>query len=161
MPHIPITSHAAIRQLCQYMCLIWTQCSQMLDQKHWYLYILHYWNMPLTKYACHIGYICPTALLLLSTYRSHSYAQINQKLMKCNIYLPFYFKICNSINIPLKCHICQNHLMCINGGNIPLYIYMPHMSTHSLTMWPGALYRGTNGNDNSWLQWCHMMPQPN
>ena len=29
-------------QLCQYICLIWTQCNHQCDQEYWYTYISHY-----------------------------------------------------------------------------------------------------------------------
>ena len=50
--HMQISSLTDIRHPCQ------------CNQEHLYTYILHYWYMPLNKYACHIAYICPTALLL-------------------------------------------------------------------------------------------------
>ena len=36
-----------------------------------------HWYIHLYKYGCHIAYICPNALLLESTYRSHITAQIH------------------------------------------------------------------------------------
>ena len=58
MPHIPITPCADVRQLCLYICLIYTHCTEQQDQKCMDTCIPHYWNMPATFH------ICPTALLL-------------------------------------------------------------------------------------------------
>ena len=62
-PHIPISSCAHVRHLCQYTCLIWTHCNQQCEQEHWYTYLSHYWHMPQNKYASH----CITTL----AYRPH------------------------------------------------------------------------------------------
>ena len=40
-------------------------------QEHRYAYISHYWHMPLNKYTSHITHMCPTSLLLWSTYKLH------------------------------------------------------------------------------------------
>ena len=43
--------------------------------------------------------------------------------------------------MPIKCHIyviCQNYLTGINDGS--MLTHMLHMSSQTLTMWPGALY---------------------
>ena len=78
--NMPITSCAHRRQLCQYIDLILTQCNQLCEQEHWYTYISHYWHMPLnTVYACHIVHICPTTLLLWSSYKPHITACTHQK----------------------------------------------------------------------------------
>ena len=45
---MPFTSCAGMRQLCLYIFLIWTHCS---DQEHLYTYISHYWCLPLDKCA--------------------------------------------------------------------------------------------------------------
>ena len=42
MQHMPISSCVDIRQLCQYINLIWTHCNQHCHHNHWYTYILHY-----------------------------------------------------------------------------------------------------------------------
>ena len=42
-----ISSCEDMRQLYQYIYLIWTQCNQQCDQKQWYTYIWHYWQMQL------------------------------------------------------------------------------------------------------------------
>ena len=54
MPHMPISLNAGMRQLCQYMYLIWTQCNQQC--LHWYTYISHYWHMP--RHICLPHCIC-------------------------------------------------------------------------------------------------------
>ena len=79
MPHMPISAYADMRQLCQCIYLILTQCNHQCDYKYWYTYISHYWHMPLNMYACHIAYVCPTALLLWSTYRPNTRAYICKK----------------------------------------------------------------------------------
>ena len=65
-----LSSCHIIRQLCQYICLIWTKCNIQCDHGHRCKYFLHYWLAP-DKYVCHIPHTCPTALLLWSTYKSH------------------------------------------------------------------------------------------
>ena len=49
----------------------------------------------LSKYACHIIHICPTAPLY-TTYRPPFTAHFNHKSINCNIYFPCYPKICTS-----------------------------------------------------------------
>ena len=61
-----------------------------------YTHISYYWHMPLNTYACHIAHVCPTAIVLLCTYRLHITAYIYQTSINCNIYLLHYCKICAS-----------------------------------------------------------------
>ena len=79
-PYMPIRSCAHMRQLCQYICIIYAHWNQHCDQKHWCTYISHYWYMFLKKYSSHITEICPTALLLWSTYRLHITGHTNPKM---------------------------------------------------------------------------------
>ena len=65
MPHMQIISCSGMTQLCHYICLILTQCSQ-------------------------IKHICPTALLSGSTYRPHSTGHIHVQKRNCNFWLPCY-----------------------------------------------------------------------
>ena len=78
MPHIfhmYQLLHVHVRQLCQYIYLIWPQCSQYCHQEHWYTYMSHndIWprtNMPATFYMLHctstIGNTNPTILHIAS-----------------------------------------------------------------------------------------------
>ena len=58
-----IKSIKFIRQLCQYIYLIKTQCHQQYYDSHWNTYISHYWYMPLKKYAYHIAHVHPTIFI--------------------------------------------------------------------------------------------------
>ena len=51
MLHMPISSCADIRQLCQYIYLISAYQNQKCHHKHWFTYISYYWHMTLNKYA--------------------------------------------------------------------------------------------------------------
>ena len=53
MPYMNTNPCEDMRQLCQYICLIRTQCNKHCHQKCWYIYISHNWYMSLNKYACH------------------------------------------------------------------------------------------------------------
>ena len=73
MPHMPVTSCAdQATKLYQCISFILTKFNRKLDQEHWYTYILHYWHMPLNKYAYYIAHICFIALMLYSTCRPHT-----------------------------------------------------------------------------------------
>ena len=69
---------------------------QQCDQDHWYIYISHYWHLPLKKYACDIVHMGTTALLLYSTYRP--YIQVKTNCNSSTMLLPFICqqKICTS-----------------------------------------------------------------
>ena len=102
-PHVPITWCAHIWQLCQYICLIRTQCYQQCDQEHRCTYISHYWHMPFTRYACDYVHICPTVLLLWSTYRPNwLYVEVQKKKFATGT--PQIAKYVPETNMPLKCH---------------------------------------------------------
>ena len=67
MPYICHTHkliHLHMRQLCQYICLIWTHCNQQCDQECRFTCTSHYWHMPLNKYTCHTVHVGFIALLL-------------------------------------------------------------------------------------------------
>ena len=53
MPHIPIISCAYMKQLCQYIYLIWTHSNWYCDQNHWYSCISYHWHMPLRNIPPH------------------------------------------------------------------------------------------------------------
>ena len=54
------------------------------------------------------------------------YCKHLSKINICNIYLPYYCKICaRNMFTPQMSYICQNYL--IYGGSMP--IYMPHMNS--------------------------------
>ena len=67
-----------MRQLCQCIYLIWTQCNQQCHHKHWYTYISHHWHSTPSKYAHYISYACPITPLLWSTYRLYVTAYKNK-----------------------------------------------------------------------------------
>ena len=48
-----------MRQLCQYICPMQTQCNQHYDQKYWHTNISYYWHMSENKYVCHTVYVFP------------------------------------------------------------------------------------------------------
>ena len=68
MLHMPISSCADIRQLCQYICLIQTWCNQQCYYKD--LYTITSLAYALNKYACHIihiGFDCTAAAVYMQT----------------------------------------------------------------------------------------------
>ena len=76
-----------MRQLCQYICLIWTHCNLQCDKKHCCTYILHYCSyalIPLNKYVCHITHTCPTALLLQQPCTTHITAYMSKTTANCS-----------------------------------------------------------------------------
>ena len=66
MPHI-----YAYYFMCIYQNNNMSSLQSIIEQKHWYTYMSHYWHTPLNKNVCCITYICPTGLTLLSTCRPH------------------------------------------------------------------------------------------
>ena len=93
IPHVPISSCAHVHwQLCQYMCLIWTECNQQCGVEHWCTNISHYWHMPLKKYASHITHV-PLHFCYVYIWTPHHWTY---KPKKCNFELQHY------------CHICAN-----------------------------------------------------
>ena len=86
--HVPISS-LHMRQLCQYICLIWTHCNPQCEQEHWYICISNYLHMPLNKYAYHIAHTCSTELKLWSTYRPHITAYISKRINNNKLQLLF------------------------------------------------------------------------
>ena len=69
--------------------------------------------LPYCTYMSH----CTSNIVCIQT---HITAHIKQNSINCNIYLPYYCKICASKNISLKCHIL-NYFTCINGGSMQIY----------------------------------------
>ena len=130
MTHIPISSSTDIKQLCQYIYLILTQCNQQCDQKHCYTYTSHYLHMPLNKYACHILYVCPIALILYFMCRPNSTTHTNQKQQTATfIYLTVTLYV-PTTNMPLKYHIYAtdaNYFICTY--DIAMSVYIPHMNS--------------------------------
>ena len=103
--HICQIIHVNMRQVYQYICLIWNDCNQQCDLKHCYTF--HHIGICLwiNKYASNITHICPTALLLWSTYRPQITGHIDppRKLFNYHttaIYVP-------TTNMSFKCHICK------------------------------------------------------
>ena len=110
-----------------YIYLIWTQCNQQCDQKHWYTHIYITGICPLNKYAFHIVHICFTSLPLQSTYRPHSTLHIREKATNCNCYLPCSIHMLPAINMPLKCHKYMPNISitsCANMRQLCPYIYI-------------------------------------
>ena len=117
-----ITSCADLRQLCQYIYLILTQCNEQCDHEDWHEYIPHYWHLPLNKYVCHTAHVshCNSTAFYIQTQHSCTYPlKINDlqhiltKLLHDNVLIT---------NMPLKCHIyttCQNDLIYIYGRSMP------------------------------------------
>ena len=94
--HIWKLGHIHMTQLCHNICLMLTHCNQQCDQEHCYTHVSYYWHITLNKYACHIVYICPSALLLYAMYESPTTAHIIQKQTNCNFYLLYYSHMCAS-----------------------------------------------------------------
>ena len=88
------------------ICFMWTYCNQQSDQEQLYIH-LHYWCIPLNKYAHHITHIFPTACLLWSTYRPSITAHIS-KQQKIHFNLPCYCHMCPSSKYaPEMPHLCN------------------------------------------------------
>ena len=78
--------------------------------------------MPLNKYACHISFVCSTALILWSTCRPHITSQIRKKKQyNCNFWLPCYYHICANNKYSLKCNIYK--LLHVHIWDIYVSIY--------------------------------------
>ena len=58
------------------------------------IYISQYWHMPMNKYAYNTTHVCPTALIMYSTYRNCITAHTIHK--KLQLYLQCYCQICTS-----------------------------------------------------------------
>ena len=119
IPHMPINSCKDMRQLFQYIYLIWIHYNQQYDLEHWYMYISHYWHMSLNKHAYHIKHVCPTALILYSTCRPHITAPTRKKLK-----LFIYPDITNKKYIPQMLHMPIT--TCAHMRQ--LSVYLPHMN---------------------------------
>ena len=123
--YMSITSYADIRQLCQYICLISTQCNQQCDQKHRYTYISHYWNMPLNIYVCHITHVCTTSLVLYSICRSNITAYTSAKTNKiyATLFAKLYPYMCQQKIYPSNATYV-NHFMDRCKTTVSAYIYI-------------------------------------
>ena len=112
-PHMPITSCADTKKLCQYICP--HELTAMINVSR--------------STGIHAFHICPEQICLpYCTYKSHCTstlvhrphitAHIHQKSINCNICLPYYCKICASKKYaPQMPHVKLlnvNHL-----GNMP------------------------------------------
>ena len=58
-----VSPHADTKQLCQFASYELCAISNVTRSSSIYTFQFC-WHMPLNKYACHIAYICSTALLL-------------------------------------------------------------------------------------------------
>ena len=94
MPHMPTHSCEDIRQLCQYICLIWTQYNQQCDDKYWYTYI-------------HSIGMCPWTNMS-ATLRPHITLHTRKKNNKLQliIYHAITIYVSNKY-VPQICDICQ------------------------------------------------------
>ena len=105
-PHMPISSHAHIRQLCQYICLIYV-INSVTRQK------------PMNKYVCNIAHVCPTALLLWSTYQAH--IAVHASPTKNNLQQVLHTLLQN---------ICQNKI-CPSNALLLWSTYRPHITVNT------------------------------
>ena len=138
--HMPVSSCAYLRQLCQYICLIWTHYNQQCDQKHWYnplhnIGICPWTNMP-PKLHIYIAlhYHC-------SLHIDHTLLHIQvQKTTNYNSYLVCYIHTCGNNKyapvMPKICHICQSLHVKIGDNHV---IHIPHMNSLQWLLWPGEL----------------------
>ena len=98
--------HAYSRQICQYIYLIWTHCNQQYDHKHYFIYISHYWHMPLS--------ICLPYHICMSHYTSH--------IFHCRPYITAYI---SQTKQWMQC-IYQAMTICITAINmLKSPAYMP------------------------------------
>ena len=90
-PEIPtcqLPSCADMRQLGQYINLIWSQYRENVTMMTG---IPHYWYMLLNKYAFHISHVSHCISIV---YRPHSPEHIHQKSINFSKYYPNYCKLC-------------------------------------------------------------------
>ena len=122
--YIQISSCAHMRQLCQYICLIWTNFSQQWGQEHWYTNFSHNWYMSLNKYVCHIVHVCSIALYC-SLHMDPHYFTFKKKTTSCTSYLPCYIHICvsNKYAPQISC-LCYygNYLLLRYQTTLSIYI---------------------------------------
>ena len=97
-----------MRQLCQYIYIIWTQCNQECDQEHKYTFTSQYEHLPLSKYTCDIAHLYTIVLLLWSTYISCITVHTIQKnKQQSAIGTPHSIANMCQKQIALKCHTYQ------------------------------------------------------
>ena len=111
--YMSISSCEHMRQLCQYIYHISTPHNQNVTANIGIHKISHYWHMPLDKFSCHVTQVCPTALIMWSTYRVHITAHTSQKQQTATFIYLCYIYICANNKyvhqIPNICHIDQLH----------------------------------------------------
>ena len=99
----------------------------------------HYCHMPLNKYTCDIAHICPTALILWSTFRPLSTVHTSPPKTVCNILWEIIAKYDRETNVPSNAidmsHMQRVHMQ-IQDNYYTIYTYMDLMQS---TVWPGAL----------------------
>ena len=90
MPHMLSTWCGDIRQLCQYICLIWTQCNQHVTTKTVFIHSYYCHIPPEQIYFPHCIYVfhCTSTIC-----RHHIILHISKKTTNCNYYLPCYIHI--------------------------------------------------------------------
>ena len=155
MTHIQSSSCEDMKQVYQYICLIWTHGSQQCDQNTSMHKLYYYWHMPLNKYAStlpiHVWLQCNyyldiDSILLQITDKS------NKKQHLFTMLLPWV----PATNMPIKCYIyvtCVHYLICISGRSMP--IYMPHMNLLP-TMSPEKHYTNAANDNAAWLNRLHL-----
>ena len=117
--HVSIDIHMD----CKYIYLCRQICKNMYGCV--YVCISHYWHMPLNKYACHIVHVCPTVVLLYSTYRLQITAYKSKKT-----YISYYW------GMPLNqyaCHIASNATMLLLQST-----YRQHITPYINKKWQTA-----------------------
>ena len=134
------------------------------------LVFIHYTLLPYTsEQTClpHCRYMSHCTSNVVYIWNQY-YCTHPSKSIKCNIYLPYYCKICPSNKYALKYltdAICQIYLMCINGG-VCHYIFhiKPHWQpcdkehwTQTLAMTPVVV---TMQDDNDAMDQLHIQSGP-
>ena len=78
-PQVPISSCTYIRQYVSIYTSSYEPNAINNVTRNTDIHVLHYWHMPLNKYACDTITITTTTLLLWSTYRPHDSVHTNPK----------------------------------------------------------------------------------
>ena len=121
IPYVIYRCVMHMRQLCQYICLIWAHCNQRCYQEHCCTHISHYWHMPwASRPPTSNIYVPPHYNFGPHTDTTLLDIQV-QQTTNCNFQWPCYFHIC----VRNKC-APQMSLMPITScaDNRQLYQYM-------------------------------------
>ena len=139
MPHVPITSYADMRQPCQFIHLIWNQCSKnvtMITGMYTFQItgICPWRNMPPTLHICVTLHFFVVYIQI-----PHSCKHPPQIKKLQHILLKILQNMCHELICPSNA-TCPNYLMCIYGGGIPIYV--PQKKTPWSKLW--SLGRATD-----------------